>query len=169
MKQWPSGCSVCWLRCELPHACRLWDVTSTLAVRRCRLGVCRACADHPCRHTGAPEPVAVCLGSGSLHGFAHIGAIRAFESLGFRPDIIAGTSVGALAGVLWAAGLPAERIEAIARDTRWRDSGQWRWPRLGFGTLEGLQQLIDANVGSLESLHSRFLAVVHRSGHRSSL
>jgi NTE family protein len=109
-------------------------------------------------HQPGPRLVAVCLGSGSLHGFAHVGAVRAFERLGFRPDIIAGTSVGALAGVLWAAGLRAELIEEIARDTRWRDSGQWRWPRLGFATLDGLQQLIDGHVGLLQSLPTRFLA-----------
>ena len=60
--------------------------------------------------------IAVCLGSGALHGYAHIGAIRAFELLGLRPDAITGTSVGAIAGVLWAAGFDADQIEAVSHD-----------------------------------------------------
>ena len=103
--------------------------------------------------------LAVCLGSGSLHGFAHIGAIRAFQRLGLRPDLIAGTSVGALAGVLWAAGLSADAIEELARDSTWREGNRLRWPRLGIDRLDRLEALIDRHVGPIETLRTRFLAV----------
>jgi NTE family protein len=44
------------------------------------------------------------LGSGAARGWAHIGAIRALEHAGVRPDIVCGTSVGALVGAAYASG-----------------------------------------------------------------
>lgn len=48
--------------------------------------------------------VGLVLGSGSARGWAHIGVIRALEDLGIRPDLVCGTSVGALVGAAYAAG-----------------------------------------------------------------
>ena len=48
--------------------------------------------------------VGLALGSGSARGWAHIGIIQALEELGIRPQVIAGTSVGALVGAIYAAG-----------------------------------------------------------------
>ena len=50
------------------------------------------------------------LGSGSARGWAHIGVIRALEAAGLRPDIVAGTSIGALVGAAYAAG-ELDRLE----------------------------------------------------------
>lgn len=44
------------------------------------------------------------LGSGSARGWAHIGAIRALEERGIKPDLVCGTSVGALVGAAYASG-----------------------------------------------------------------
>ena len=74
----------------------------------------------------AAASVAVCFGSGSLHGYAHIGAIRSFEKLGFIPQVICGTSVGGSAGALWAAGLNAQAIETIAKDQSWHEACHYR-------------------------------------------
>ncbi|GJL92600.1 patatin-like phospholipase family protein [Hyphococcus sp.] len=49
------------------------------------------------------------LGGGVARGWAHIGAVRRLEELGVKPDIIAGTSVGALVGGFWSAG----RLDAL--------------------------------------------------------
>jgi NTE family protein len=46
--------------------------------------------------------IGLALGSGSARGWAHIGVIRALEDLGIRPDIIAGSSIGALVGGIYA-------------------------------------------------------------------
>ena len=48
--------------------------------------------------------VGLALGSGSARGWAHIGVIRALEKAGLRPDIVCGTSIGALVGAAYAAG-----------------------------------------------------------------
>ena len=48
--------------------------------------------------------VGLALGSGSARGWAHIGVIRALEQAGIRPDIVCGTSIGALVGAAYAAG-----------------------------------------------------------------
>ena len=110
---------------------------------------------------GGPPKLAVCLGSGGLHGFAHIGVIRAFERLGVRPDIICGTSVGAVVGVLWAAGFTADEIEAIAGEREWYKLSWFRIPRLGFGTLDELREALDQYIAGqrVESLPVRFAAV----------
>ncbi len=54
--------------------------------------------------------VGLALGSGSARGWAHIGVIRALEEAGVRPDIVCGTSIGALVGAAYATG-ELERLE----------------------------------------------------------
>jgi NTE family protein len=44
--------------------------------------------------------VGLALGSGSIHGLAHIGVIEALEARGVEVKVVAGTSVGALVGSL---------------------------------------------------------------------
>ncbi|MDY3069875.1 MAG: patatin-like phospholipase family protein [Parabacteroides sp.] len=52
------------------------------------------------------------LSGGGAKGFAHIGAIKAMEERGIYPDVISGTSAGAVVGALYAAGIsPEEMLE----------------------------------------------------------
>ena len=46
----------------------------------------------------------IALGSGSARGWAHIGVLRALEAAGIEPDVVCGTSIGALVGGAYAAG-----------------------------------------------------------------
>jgi NTE family protein len=46
--------------------------------------------------------VGVALGAGSLRGYAHVGALRAFERYGIPVDYLAGTSIGAIVAALYA-------------------------------------------------------------------
>lgn len=48
--------------------------------------------------------VGLALGSGSARGWAHFGVLRALEDAGVRPDIVCGSSIGALVGASYAAG-----------------------------------------------------------------
>jgi len=92
---------------------------------------------------------------------AHVGAIRAFRTLGARPAVIAGCSAGAIAGGLWAAGRSSDEIEALALDDSWRDDDRWRWPHFGLGQLSHLQRLIDelTRGARIEELPIPFVAV----------
>jgi len=47
--------------------------------------------------------VGLALGSGSARGWAHVGVIRVLEQAGIRPDMVCGTSIGALVGAAYAA------------------------------------------------------------------
>ena len=62
--------------------------------------------------------IGLALGSGSSRGWAHIGAIRALEERGVKPDIVCGTSIGALVGGIYASG----QLEALER---WVTSLAW--------------------------------------------
>jgi NTE family protein len=62
--------------------------------------------------------IGLALGSGAARGWAHIGAIRALEERAIRPDIVCGTSIGALVGAFYAAG-ELDRLE------RWVTSLAW--------------------------------------------
>mgnify|MGYP001201249184 CR=1 FL=1 len=71
------------------------------------------------RAQGATASVGLALGSGSLHGYAHIGVLKALEARGVRPGVVTGTSAGAIAGALWAFGLSWERVHEAAMGLGW--------------------------------------------------
>jgi NTE family protein len=56
--------------------------------------------------------IAVALGGGGARGFAHIAVVEALDDLGITPVAIAGTSMGAVIGAAWAAGLRGKDIRA---------------------------------------------------------
>ena len=66
-----------------------------------------------------PPRVALVLSGGSARGFAHLGVLRVLEREGLRPDLVVGTSAGAIVGGLYASGMPVPAIEALADRLGW--------------------------------------------------
>ena len=62
--------------------------------------------------------IALVLGSGGPRGFAHIGVIKVLEENGIHPDLIIGSSVGAMVGALYASGLDASTLERMAHEIK---------------------------------------------------
>jgi NTE family protein len=65
--------------------------------------------------------VGLALSSGAAKGFAHIGVIQVLEENGIEVDVVAGSSMGAYVGALWAHGCDGLELERLAREleTRW--------------------------------------------------
>lgn len=63
----------------------------------------------------------IAFGGGGTRGFAHLGAIKAFEECGIEFSYIAGTSAGALAGGLYACGVKSEEIISFAKELKVKD------------------------------------------------
>lgn len=80
--------------------------------------------------------IGLALGSGSARGWSHIGVINALERAGIVPDIVCGTSIGALVGAAYAAGEHA-RLEPWVRNLKWQSVvGLLDW-KLGGGLMAG--------------------------------
>lgn len=62
----------------------------------------------------ATAKLGLALGGGAAKGWSHIGFMRALDEAGIKPDIICGTSMGAVVGGCWAAG-HLEELEKFAR------------------------------------------------------
>ena len=56
------------------------------------------------------------LSGGGARGIAHIGVLKALEEFNVQPDVISGSSAGALVGVLYAAGCTSEEIYGFIRN-----------------------------------------------------
>jgi NTE family protein len=80
--------------------------------------------------------IGLALGSGSARGWAHIGVIRALEAAGLAPDIVCGTSIGALVGAAYAAGA-VERLEPWVRSLTWQSVMGLLDVRVTGGLIEG--------------------------------
>ncbi|HEX9895559.1 MAG TPA: patatin-like phospholipase family protein [Gemmatimonadales bacterium] len=59
---------------------------------------------------------ALVLSGGGAKGIAHIAVLRVLDSLGARPDLIVGTSMGSIIGALYASGHDSRAIDSIARE-----------------------------------------------------
>jgi NTE family protein len=55
------------------------------------------------------------LSGGGAKGLAHIGVLRVLDSLGIRPDLVVGTSMGAMVGGMYASGYTGREIDSLAR------------------------------------------------------
>lgn len=81
-----------------------------------------------CERGVRPDRIGLALGGGGARGLAHVLVFEALEELGIRPYLISGTSIGAVMGVLYAAGLSSADIRAmideltVSRDESWLES-----------------------------------------------
>lgn len=80
----------------------------------------------------APRGLALVLGSGGPRGFAHIGALRALAELNVAPDLIVGSSVGAVIGALLAGRVAIDDIDVLARNI-----SAWDLLDVGLHSLSG--------------------------------
>jgi NTE family protein len=80
----------------------------------------RAVQAHPSSATPGERPiVGLALSGGGARGLAHVGVLKALEELHVRVDRVAGTSMGAVVGGLFACGYSASEIEAILLEVDW--------------------------------------------------
>lgn len=63
--------------------------------------------------------VGLALGSGSARGMSHIGVIRELEQLGIKPDIVCGTSIGAIVGAFYVCGKLDELETWVGQLDKW--------------------------------------------------
>ena len=66
------------------------------------------------------KKVGLALGSGSARGWSHIGVIRALAEAGIRVDYVAGTSIGALVGAVYASG-EIDALEEVVLQFNWKE------------------------------------------------
>ena len=66
--------------------------------------------------------VGLVLSGGAARGLAHIGVLKALEEQGVKIDAIAGTSMGAVIGGLYASGYKVEELEQLARSIDWQQA-----------------------------------------------
>ena len=83
--------------------------------------------------------VGLALAGGFARGIAHIGVLRALKGAGIPIDVVAGTSVGALIGACYCAGVPLHDMQVIANATSFADFGRWTPSWLGLATNQRLE------------------------------
>lgn len=82
--------------------------------------------------------IGLALGGGGAKGIAHIGVLKVLEANGIPVDMVAGTSIGALIGALYAAGFSAREIERKALESgNWKMAAKVLDPAFRGGFLKG--------------------------------
>ena len=99
--------------------------------------------------------VGLALSSGAAKGFSHIGILQVLEENGIEPDVVAGASMGAYVGALWAYGCNGEQLEKLARNME----GKWSlWnlidpvfpPRQGFLHGYAVKRRLQQTIGEAQ-------------------
>mgnify|MGYP000017345676 CR=1 FL=1 len=86
--------------------------------------------------------IGLALGSGASRGLAHIGVLQVLEEHEIYPDYIAGSSIGAIVGALYAAGVKPGMMEGIAKNIDIKGYYDFKVPRQGFIQGKRLEELM---------------------------
>ncbi|HPI68935.1 MAG TPA: patatin-like phospholipase family protein [Bacteroidales bacterium] len=100
-------------------------------------------------HSGMSESkykTGLVLSGGGARGFAHLGVLQALNEAGIFPEIVSGTSAGALAGVLYCDGHPPKEILRIMKLHSRLDYMRPTLPRDGLLEISGVAKLLESNL-----------------------
>jgi NTE family protein len=92
--------------------------------------------------------VGLVLSGGGARGFAHLGVLQALNEAGIFPDIISGTSAGALAGVLYCDGNPPKEILKMMKTNSRLDYMRPVLPRDGILQISGIIKLLNSHLNA---------------------
>lgn len=93
------------------------------------------------------KKIGLALAGGVGYCMTHIGVFQALESAGIKPDMVAGTSGGALIGALYASGIRLDRIEEIAKSIKWNKLMGIHFLFKGLTSSEPIEQLMEELLG----------------------
>lgn len=93
---------------------------------------------------GVKYKTGIALGGGGSRGFAHLGAIKAFEEANIKFDVISGTSAGSIVGTLLADGKTSDEIFDIIKEIDFGDLVHLKVPKDGFIPLDELREKMAA-------------------------
>ncbi|WP_445665427.1 patatin-like phospholipase family protein [Fodinibius sp. AD559] len=96
------------------------------------------------------EKIGLALGGGATLGAAHVGVLRALEESEIEVDCIAGTSIGAMVGALYAFGMSVDDIEKIALELDWPDISGLALSKRGLLTNGAMGELLDKYLGDVQ-------------------
>ena len=88
------------------------------------------------------KKVGLALSGGTAKGFAHIGVLEVFEKNKIPIDYIAGTSMGAVVGALYASGISISEMKKIAKTTKWMNLLDFTLPDKGILSGEKIEQFL---------------------------
>jgi NTE family protein len=108
-----------WRRGTRLHWIRVWPVAGSIALLLAG-GDGRA-AEQPGATAQSRPRIGLVLSGGGARGAAHVGVIETLEKMHVPIDAVAGTSMGAVVGGLYAAGLSGAEIEEVFRHLDWQD------------------------------------------------
>jgi NTE family protein len=97
--------------------------------------------------------IGLALGSGAARGLAHIGVLKVLEKEEIPLDMIAGTSMGALIGALYAQEKNAKRIEELALEIDWKRLillADPTLPKMGFVEGKKIKELLKSIIGDIK-------------------
>lgn len=90
--------------------------------------------------------IGLALSGGGVRGFAHIGALRALEDVGIKPDIIAGVSAGSIVASFYAAGMSADEIFNLFGSIDMSKFLQVDITKSGFLKLDKFKRFLETNL-----------------------
>lgn len=102
------------------------------------------------REPGARPKIGLALGSGAVRGAAHVGVIKVLEQAGIPIDLIAGTSVGAFIGALYAGGQPVSAFEKVLPTVRWSQLVLPTLPLNGIVDNHPMVRFVEKYIGAVE-------------------
>lgn len=88
----------------------------------------------------------VALSGGGAKGFAHLGVFKLLEESGVTPDIISGTSAGALAGVLYADGYTSDEIKDIFKGKDFSEFACIQMPKAGLFDMNRMKSFLQKHL-----------------------
>ncbi len=100
--------------------------------------------------------IGLALGGGGARGLAHIGVLKALEKNNINIDLISGTSMGAIIGAFYAAGISVTHLEHLATSTDWKKIYSLLDPKFKDGLLGG-EKLADFLKSELNDLNFKNL------------
>lgn len=93
--------------------------------------------------------IGLALGGGVVRGLAHVGVLSVLVREGIPIDYVAGTSVGALIGAFFCAGMDPAEMAYVAEKVGWRDLARPVWPTSGLLSFARMEEMLRALLGDV--------------------
>lgn len=96
--------------------------------------------------TQKPYRFGIALSGGGARGILHLGVLEALEKYGMQPEIVSGTSMGALMGVFYASGMKPLDILELVKSSKLYHMINWKIPPNGLLDLKKARFMLEKNI-----------------------